>query len=79
MESVEKDVIRTYPDVPFFDGKAQEAIKSILFVYAKLNPGVSYVQGMNGNILSNRIVTFIRYSFILSPFRIGGNSILCLS
>lgn len=47
LESVEKDVIRTYPEHSFFDDKAKLALKAILFIYAKLNPGVSYVQGMN--------------------------------
>ena len=49
-EEIHKDVIRTHPDLPFFREKGScrhETMKRILFVYAKLNPGVRYVQGMN--------------------------------
>jgi TBC1 domain family member 13 len=47
-----KKVVRTHPDLQFFldakHGPARyESIKRVLFVYAKLNPGVKYVQGMN--------------------------------
>jgi len=49
---VEKDVRRTFPHYHFFNGEAErerhgEAVKRILFIYAKLNPGIGYVQGMN--------------------------------
>lgn len=47
---IHKDVIRTRPELQFFleaDGARRDAMKRILFVYAKLNPGVRYVQGMN--------------------------------
>lgn len=47
LDSVEKDVLRTYPEHEFFDDGAKIALKAILFIYGKLNPGVSYVQGMN--------------------------------
>lgn len=40
-------MVRTYPEHSFFGNSAKAALKSILFIYAKLNPGVSYVQGMN--------------------------------
>ena len=50
MFEIEKDVKRTFPYLHFFntaDNSAQhyEAIKRLLFIYAKLNPGISYVQG----------------------------------
>jgi len=50
LDSIQKDVIRTYPDLKFFldsEGRHQEAMQNILFLYAKLNPGIKYVQGMN--------------------------------
>ncbi len=57
LAEIEKDVSRTYPDLHFFQAregdeslphnKNYRALKQILFVYAKLNPGIRYVQGMN--------------------------------
>ncbi|KAJ1452543.1 rab-GTPase-TBC domain-containing protein [Pelagophyceae sp. CCMP2097] len=48
---IRKDVIRTLPNLQFFteaEGPLRHAaMERILFVYAKLNPGVRYVQGMN--------------------------------
>jgi hypothetical protein len=44
LESIEKDIVRTNPDHPFFNSNAQVALTCILFVYAKMNSGVSYVQ-----------------------------------
>lgn len=49
---LEKDVKRTFPHYHFFNGEVERkkhynAIKRILFIYAKLNPGIGYVQGMN--------------------------------
>ncbi|GFQ03119.1 tbc1 domain family member 13 [Phtheirospermum japonicum] len=52
-EQIDRDVMRTHPDIHFFSGDSalaksnQEALKNILIVYAKLNPGIRYVQGMN--------------------------------
>jgi len=54
LEEIRKDVVRTHPDLQFFledkDNLGQRryaAIERILFVWAKLNKGVRYVQGMN--------------------------------
>ncbi|CAH9080142.1 unnamed protein product [Cuscuta europaea] len=53
IEQIERDVKRTHPDFHFFSGDTpfaksnQEALKDILIVFAKLNPGIRYVQGMN--------------------------------
>ena len=55
MKQIESDVDRTHPDLPFFSdeqspksGKSpRAAMRRMLFVYAKLNPGLKYVQGMN--------------------------------
>ena len=58
-ESIEKDVIRTYPCLHFFasdqsggeegggHSRPHAALQRILYLYAKLNPGIKYVQGMN--------------------------------
>ncbi|EFJ15182.1 hypothetical protein SELMODRAFT_268784 [Selaginella moellendorffii] len=52
-EQIDRDVKRTHPDMQFFCGdnerahENQEALKRALFIFAKLNPGIRYVQGMN--------------------------------
>ena len=52
-EQIDRDVMRTHPDMHFFSSPEGEAVenraqmKRALFVYAKLNPGIRYVQGMN--------------------------------
>jgi len=53
MAQIERDVVRTHPDMHFFTGDSPEAelhreeMKRALFMYAKLNPGLRYIQGMN--------------------------------
>ncbi|KAK9834207.1 hypothetical protein WJX81_008458 [Elliptochloris bilobata] len=53
MEQIDRDVLRTHPDMHFFSGDDGSAVqhraemKRCLFVFAKLNPGLRYVQGMN--------------------------------
>ncbi|XP_008808195.1 TBC1 domain family member 13 isoform X2 [Phoenix dactylifera] len=53
IEQIDRDVKRTHPDMLFFSGDSsfaksnQEALRRILTVFAKLNPGIRYVQGMN--------------------------------
>lgn len=54
LDEVRKDVQRTHPDLAFFLDPEQNrgrrryaAIERILFVWAKYNRGVKYVQGMN--------------------------------
>jgi hypothetical protein len=51
---IEKDAKRTFPQLHFFNHDRAngetvhyEALRRLLFVYAKLNPGIRYVQGMN--------------------------------
>jgi hypothetical protein len=47
-ESVRKDVDRTHAELAFFrQSSVRLALIRVLFIYAKLNPGVMYVQGMN--------------------------------
>lgn len=53
IEQIDRDVKRTHPDMNFFSGDSQfagsnqDALRNILIVFAKLNPGIRYVQGMN--------------------------------
>uniref|UniRef100_A0A0E0CBV3 Rab-GAP TBC domain-containing protein n=1 Tax=Oryza meridionalis TaxID=40149 RepID=A0A0E0CBV3_9ORYZ len=53
MEQIDRDVKRTHPDMHFFCGDSsfaksnQESLKNILIIFAKLNAGIRYVQGMN--------------------------------
>ncbi|XP_017442316.1 uncharacterized protein LOC108347529 isoform X1 [Vigna angularis] len=53
INQIDRDVKRTHPDMHFFCGDSQfaksnqEALKNVLIIFAKLNPGVRYVQGMN--------------------------------
>uniref|UniRef100_A0A7N0V7A3 Rab-GAP TBC domain-containing protein n=1 Tax=Kalanchoe fedtschenkoi TaxID=63787 RepID=A0A7N0V7A3_KALFE len=53
IEQIDRDVKRTHPDMEFFSGDTtfarnnQEALRRILIIFAKLNPGIRYVQGMN--------------------------------
>jgi len=45
---IRKDVQRTHPGIAFFhEPGVPEALVRILFIYASLNPGILYVQGMN--------------------------------
>ncbi|CAM0884230.1 unnamed protein product [Alopecurus aequalis] len=52
-EQVDRDVKRTHPDMQFFCGDSsfaksnQESLRNILIIFAKLNAGIRYVQGMN--------------------------------
>lgn len=53
MEQIVRDVMRTHPDMHFFSSDTPEAelhrqeLERALFLYAKLNPGLRYIQGMN--------------------------------
>lgn len=53
IEQVDRDVKRTHPDMQFFCGDSsfaksnQESLRNILIIFAKLNAGIRYVQGMN--------------------------------
>ncbi|XAR53261.1 hypothetical protein NMG60_11021737 [Bertholletia excelsa] len=52
-EQIDRDLQRTHPDLKFFSGetsfsrKNREAMRNILLLFAKLNPEIRYVQGMN--------------------------------
>ena len=54
LDEIRKDVVRTHPDLTFFlepeerlGQRRYAAVERVLFVWAKLNKGVRYVQGMN--------------------------------
>lgn len=53
LAQIDRDVLRTHPDLHFFSGEGEaatqhrRAMSRALFIYAKLNPGIKYVQGMN--------------------------------
>eukprot|EP01024_Parvocaulis_polyphysoides_P030039 TRINITY_DN272_c1_g2_i1.p1 TRINITY_DN272_c1_g2~~TRINITY_DN272_c1_g2_i1.p1 ORF type:complete len:245 (-),score=38.31 TRINITY_DN272_c1_g2_i1:67-801(-) len=53
LEQIQRDIVRTHPDIVFFSGHSKEAVKHreemqrALLIHAKLNPAISYVQGMN--------------------------------
>ncbi|CAK0773869.1 hypothetical protein CVIRNUC_004110 [Coccomyxa viridis] len=69
MEQIDRDVLRTHPGLHFFsgdDGAAvthREEMKRALFIFAKLNPGLRYVQGMN------ELLAPLYYHFRLDPDR----------
>ncbi|KAK6941657.1 LOW QUALITY PROTEIN: Rab-GTPase-TBC domain [Dillenia turbinata] len=52
-DQIDRDLHRTHPDLKFFSAetpsskKNREAMKYILLLFAKLNPAIRYVQGMN--------------------------------
>ncbi|GLJ15806.1 hypothetical protein SUGI_0260610 [Cryptomeria japonica] len=90
-EQIERDVKRTHPDMHFFSGDSesaisnQESLKHILLIFAKLNPGIRYVQGMNevvaplfyvfktdpdeSNSINAEADTFFCFVELLSDFR----------
>lgn len=48
LQEIRNDVDRTRRDVEYFRRpETRDALLSLLFIYARLNPGVQYVQGMN--------------------------------
>jgi hypothetical protein len=61
---IKKDVSRTFPTLHFFREGTHphlESLERILFIWCKLNPGVSYVQGMN------EVLGPLYYLFAISP------------
>ncbi|XP_027119035.1 uncharacterized protein [Coffea arabica] len=91
IEQIDRDVNRTHPDMNFFSGDSsfaksnQDSLRNILIVFAKLNPGIRYVQGMNEilaplfyvfrsdpneeNAVSAEADTFFCFVELLSGFR----------
>ncbi|KAJ4818530.1 TBC1 domain family member 13 [Rhynchospora pubera] len=52
-EQIDRDLERTHPDIEFFSVNSpisqtnQAAMRNILLLFAKMNPAIGYVQGMN--------------------------------
>ncbi|KAJ9163104.1 hypothetical protein P3X46_022809 [Hevea brasiliensis] len=52
-DQIDRDLQRTHPNIKFFSGdssfsrKKRDAMRNILLLFAKLNPAIRYVQGMN--------------------------------
>ncbi|KAJ4958055.1 hypothetical protein NE237_025166 [Protea cynaroides] len=52
-DQIDRDLVRTHPEMKFFSAdssfsrKNREAMRRILLLFAKLNPAIRYVQGMN--------------------------------
>ncbi|XP_020521479.1 TBC1 domain family member 13 isoform X2 [Amborella trichopoda] len=52
-EQIDRDLIRTHPDMELFSGNSlcskqnRGAMRNILLLFAKMNPVIQYVQGMN--------------------------------
>lgn len=52
-DQIDRDLQRTHPDIEFFSEKStigkkhKEFMRNILILFAKLNPEIGYVQGMN--------------------------------
>uniref|UniRef100_A0A6B2L745 TBC1 domain family member 13 n=1 Tax=Arcella intermedia TaxID=1963864 RepID=A0A6B2L745_9EUKA len=75
LHEIEKDVHRTFPHLHFFQidnpddtmsgrliqNEHYRSLRRILFLYAKLNRGISYIQGMN------ELLAPIYYSFATDP------------
>ncbi|XP_031383541.1 TBC1 domain family member 13-like isoform X2 [Punica granatum] len=67
VEQIDRDLQRTHPDMKFFSGetensrKHREAMRNILILFAKLNPAIRYVQGMN------EVLAPIYYVFSTDP------------
>ena len=65
LELIDKDMKRTYPEIPFYQQKSKnnkketncDVLKRILFIYAKKYPEVAYVQGLN-LIIANMFYVF---------------------
>ena len=72
-EQIERDVDRTHPDLNFFSGKTEAAathraaMRRALFIFAKLNPGLRYVQGMN------ELFAVLYHTFAVGGGGSGGN------
>ncbi|XP_030511335.1 TBC1 domain family member 13-like [Rhodamnia argentea] len=66
-EQIDRDLQRTHPDMKFFSGETvisrrhREAMRNILLLFAKLNPAIRYVQGMN------EVLAPIYYVFSTDP------------
>ncbi|XP_065851396.1 TBC domain-containing protein C1952.17c-like isoform X2 [Euphorbia lathyris] len=66
-DQIDRDLQRTHPDLNFFSAntsfsnKNRDAMRNILLLFAKLNPAIRYVQGMN------EVLAPIFYVFTTDP------------
>ncbi|KAI0560177.1 Rab-GTPase-TBC [Gracilaria domingensis] len=59
LRQINLDLPRTHPDVPIFHvAQIRNIMRRVLFLYSMLNPGRSYVQGMN-EILTPLVVVYV--------------------
>jgi hypothetical protein len=75
-EDIWKDVQRTHPGLHFFTQSTYERMRRILYVFAKLNPGIKYIQGMN-EVLAP--IVFIFGSDVRTAILTGSGSTSSLS
>jgi hypothetical protein len=47
LQQIAMDLGRTFPDEAYFSEEGHEALQRVLVAFAKYDPGVGYVQGMN--------------------------------
>ncbi|KAF2318034.1 hypothetical protein GH714_041361 [Hevea brasiliensis] len=66
-DQIDRDLQRTHPNIKFFSGdssfsrKNRDAMRNILLLFAKLNPAIRYVQGMNeANAEADSFSCFVR-------------------
>ncbi|KAE9556205.1 hypothetical protein FO519_000544 [Halicephalobus sp. NKZ332] len=83
-ELIEKDVNRTFPEIKFFtDTGVRDMMKTVLFIYSKKNPELSYRQGMHEILapilftLHNDISAYCHYEELnLLPSNMNDRSLL---
>ncbi|XP_042407675.1 TBC1 domain family member 13-like isoform X2 [Zingiber officinale] len=67
VEQIDRDLHRTHQDLNFFSGNSSfsrknlEAMRNILLLFAKMNPAIGYVQGMN------EVLALLYYVFRMNP------------
>lgn len=67
---INKDVMRTYPDMSFFcsDHSHYDALRRSLFVYAKLNPGIRYFLHYESTLVLMSVGSYVQgMNEILAP------------
>lgn len=66
LRQIELDLPRTHPDTPIFHvAEIRNIMRRILFLYSILNPGKSYMQGMN-EILTPLVVVFVNDQMVVT-------------
>lgn len=66
LRQIELDLPRTHPDTPIFHvAEIRNIMRRVLFLYSILNPGKSYMQGMN-EIITPLIVVFVNDQTVMT-------------